>query len=76
MIKNNYIGLVFECPFQSELENCPFSFTLQLDIKDRIDLYNKYPNEEFINMLCKHIQCFTERESRVFINKPKDSLTA
>ena len=66
MDENFYIGLLFECPFKNENDDCPYKNIRLLDIKQRIELHNKMYTADFIN---SHVECLRKREGDKMIIK-------
>lgn len=61
-----YIGLLFECPFNSENEDCPYKSIRLLDIKQRIELHNKNLTIDLISI---HVECLRKREGDKMVIK-------
>jgi hypothetical protein len=60
----NYYGLMFNCPFDSELENCSLKRMRQKDAKDRLKYYQTLTLPEKDHMINHHHQCLLVREKK------------
>jgi hypothetical protein len=52
-----YIGLIFECPYKNEREDCPFLEMRKIEIEQRIENYLEMDIDELKAMLNMHINC-------------------
>lgn len=61
-LKSKYLGLIFNCPYGQELENCPLIPLRKLDIDKRVQCWESLTREELIKILEHHKQCLLNRE--------------
>lgn len=54
-----YIGLLFECPFIREIDDCPFKGIRQMEVNARIRHYYALKTNEHLNF---HMECLLRRE--------------
>lgn len=66
MEEDFYIGLLFECPFVIEIDDCPFKNIRLLEVKQRIELHYKMHTSDLIY---KHQACIRKREGDKMIFK-------
>jgi len=58
-----YVGLIFACPFDDEIRNCPFKdFRLKNSIKKRVYVWKMMPETDLTNLINKHHICMAYRE--------------
>jgi hypothetical protein len=67
----NLGGLIFACPFNDALHNCPYNTLRQIEIDDRISFIEKLSNSEIDSFIYYHENCFARRD---FLNRKKKSL--
>ena len=56
-------GLIFECPFQEELDDCPFYGIRKLSPKERVFCIMKLSEDEKTKLIRHHKLCLKRRES-------------
>jgi hypothetical protein len=56
-------GLIFECPFQEELDNCPFYGIRKLSLKERVYCIMKLSEDKKTKLIRHHELCLKRRES-------------
>ena len=56
--------LIFKCPFQDEQPNCPFHDIRSLPILEGLDIINKTPFDERMDLYTKHKECLFYLEHR------------
>lgn len=61
---SNYYGLIFNCPFESELQNCSLKKMRQQTAKDRLNYYNALTANERDMMIKHHHHCLLSREKK------------
>jgi len=58
-----HIGLIFACPFQLELDNCPLKdFRLNNSRLKRVSIWKKMSNAEITDLIAQHHVCVAYRE--------------
>lgn len=57
-------GLIFNCPFNEEEYDCPFSEIRKKPIMERLKCFNSLNITESNKMLIKHSNCLRKRESK------------
>jgi hypothetical protein len=57
-------GLLFECPFGKELENCPDKDLRKLPMNECFDSVENMTIKQIDRLLDYHSQCLKEREER------------
>lgn len=57
-------GLIFGCPFQEEVDNCPFSEIRKLSTGARIDGIKNLTDAEKAKYRNHHKECLTRRETK------------
>ena len=61
MNKFNYIGLIIKCPY-IEQYNCPLKDIRQIDLNDRLEIWNKLTFDQKIKMIEHHKVCIYKQE--------------
>ncbi|WP_372640285.1 hypothetical protein [Ancylomarina sp.] len=63
-MKNDYIGLIFECPLYIKERECPFQmFRKEKDARKRIRMWEDMGSIDFSDKLKFHEHCFKKNES-------------
>ena len=62
--RNDYIGLLFECPYVTHLDNCPYRHLRNLPSCDGFKVYTKMSDELHEHIIDKHLKCRKEREDK------------
>ena len=66
MSLNAHIGLIFACPFDEEVENCPFKdFRLNYSTSKRMLLWEKMSTAEIAGLITQHQVCVVCREKKL-----------
>jgi len=60
----NYQGLIFNCPFDGELDNCNYKQIRRFTIKKRLAYYDALAEQEKMTLIEKHLQCLSAREKK------------
>lgn len=60
--KSYLFGLIFNCPFKIEIENCPFKTLREIETRDRIVFIETLSGKEILELLSLHQYCLTTRE--------------
>ena len=60
--KSLLMCLIFTCPMEEELENCPFKNLRVLDIKKRIDFIYSLSINDAVKLYSHHQFCLLKRE--------------
>lgn len=58
---NNYLGLLIECPFENELDNCTFSLIRRLSLKLALLNWQRMSYTEQKNWILMHCECMKSR---------------
>ena len=61
---SNYYGLLFNCPFESELEHCALKNMRQRTAKERLIYYEALTLSERKVLIKKHHNCLLVRENK------------
>lgn len=64
MLAYKYTGLIFDCPFKGELENCPYKLIRELTMKDRFKVYENLSRESRLTLVECHLKCLGKREKK------------
>jgi hypothetical protein len=59
----NLGGLIFACPFNNALHNCPYNSLRQIEIDERINFIEKLSNSAIDSFLFYHENCLARRDS-------------
>ncbi|OFX18237.1 MAG: hypothetical protein A2033_19185 [Bacteroidetes bacterium GWA2_31_9] len=66
-----FIGLIFGCPYNNELETCSLKEIRKMEIEDRIESFQRLTIEEQRNIIEKHFKCPNQKACNMGYNKNK-----
>ncbi len=62
-MKNDFIGLIFECPIHLDEKECPFKkFRVEKDAIERVGMWESMDSTDFSYKLRFHELCFAKNE--------------
>ena len=59
-----YVGLIFNCPFGKEDDNCLLKEIIKLEVSERYDEFIKLNSKEFSEIIKHHKNCINRPENK------------